>query len=256
MTNSVLVGGAWKYGTWEYVLVGGVWKSISERNIKIGTAWMSDQPAASYMTGLVSWWKGEDNANDSQGTNHGSLWGGSLPPLPYGPGEVNRAFQFANPGLPQLNWVDVPNDASLNVGQISLEAWINRDGAWSTYDPIIKKVTYSLEFNGNNLSLWLKIGGAWKQSAVYTIALHTLYHVIATYNGTNIILYINGVPQGVPTNAPGAIDADASTSLQIARDPSNGARCFWGMIDEASLWSRGLTAAEALTIYSRGSLGK
>jgi len=44
MTNSINIGGVWKYGTYEYILVGGAWKAISERNIKIGASWMSDQP--------------------------------------------------------------------------------------------------------------------------------------------------------------------------------------------------------------------
>lgn len=210
----------------------------------------------SYFIGLVSWWKGENNADDAIGSNNGSLWAGSAPPLPYGAGQVGTAFWFPNPGLPQLNWVTVPNDASLNVTQISIEAWINRTGVWSAYDPIIKKKNYSLEFNGNLLSLWLLIGGVWKQSASYAVSLGVLYHVIATYDGTTILLYINGVAYGAPVNAPGSIDVDATTTLEIGKDPSQITRYFWGMEDEVSLWNRALTAAEALAIYNKGTAGK
>src|SRR5262249_48172926 len=40
--------------------------------------------------GLVSWWRGEGNANDAQGGNNGALVGG----VSYAPGKVGQAFSF------------------------------------------------------------------------------------------------------------------------------------------------------------------
>ncbi|HVM47905.1 MAG TPA: protease pro-enzyme activation domain-containing protein, partial [Candidatus Acidoferrum sp.] len=70
--------------------------------------------------GLVSWWQGEGNASDWNGTNNGVLEG----PVGFASGRVGQAFD--------LNGTDadvrVPASASLNLALadgITIEAWIN-----------------------------------------------------------------------------------------------------------------------------------
>lgn len=59
---------------------------------------MSAIPAAAACTippsGLVSWWRAENNANDERGTNPGSLQGG----LGFAAGQVGQAFNFTGNG--------------------------------------------------------------------------------------------------------------------------------------------------------------
>src|SRR5262245_15525608 len=64
--------------------------------------------------GLVSWWRGEGNANDSVGSNHGALRGGTG----FGPGRVGQAFAFDGVD----DWVFVPDSASLRLtGALTFE---------------------------------------------------------------------------------------------------------------------------------------
>jgi hypothetical protein len=63
---------------------------------------------ATLPAGLVSWWAGEDSANDSYGTNNGTLQGG----MSFVPGKVGQAFSFNGTNA----YVAVPASSSLNVG--------------------------------------------------------------------------------------------------------------------------------------------
>ena len=69
------------------------------------------------MPGLVSWWKGEGNAQDSGGSRHGTVVGDTT----FVPGKVGQAFSFDGDG----DYVQVPNAASLEPTTISVEAWVN-----------------------------------------------------------------------------------------------------------------------------------
>ena len=71
-------------------------------------------------SGLVSWWRGENNALDMVSGNHGALQGVAG----FTPGEVGQAFRLTNASV----YVRVPASPSLNVGTNSgftMELWIN-----------------------------------------------------------------------------------------------------------------------------------
>jgi hypothetical protein len=71
------------------------------------------------LSGLVAWWKGQNNAFDSIGTNNGITTA-----ITYANGEVGHAFDFNGSG----SFVRVPASPSLNVGLASgftVEMWVN-----------------------------------------------------------------------------------------------------------------------------------
>ena len=70
-------------------------------------------------SGIVAWYKAEDNADDAVGNNHGTAYA-----ITYGPGKVGRAFQFDGGGF-----VRVPDAPSLNSAAITVEAWVKSSGA-------------------------------------------------------------------------------------------------------------------------------
>src|SRR6516225_7620918 len=70
------------------------------------------------VSGIVSWWPGEGNALDIQGTNNGTFTN----PI-FSAGEVGQAFSFDGSG----NNVRIPASASMNVGAgsgMTIEAWV------------------------------------------------------------------------------------------------------------------------------------
>jgi hypothetical protein len=86
------------------------------------------------------------------------------------------------------------------------------------------------------------------------IATGVWHHVAWTYDQSAMKLYLNGIP--VATNTIGAHTIVASSSnLRISGD-DNDHVYFDGLIDEASIYHRALSAAEIQAIYQAGSAGK
>src|SRR5437773_7083172 len=70
-------------------------------------------------SGLVSWWRGEGNANDTADGNNGSPIGA----LGYGSGEVGQAFVLDG----SSSYIQVAASPSLNIGTgsgVTIECWI------------------------------------------------------------------------------------------------------------------------------------
>ena len=67
--------------------------------------------------GLLGWWRGEGNALDSVGTNHGRFFNGAT----IVPGQVGQAFSITSPN----QCVKIPDAPALNpTNGLSLEAWV------------------------------------------------------------------------------------------------------------------------------------
>ena len=76
--------------------------------------------------GVISWWRGEGNANDAIGSNHGALMNGAS----FAPGLVGTAFQFD--GINDV--VSIPDAPSLRLNLLSprtIEAWAFRTSSAS-----------------------------------------------------------------------------------------------------------------------------
>ena len=207
--------------------------------------------------GLTNFWPGDGNANDVAGGVAGTLQNGAT----FAPGEVGQAFSLDGVD----DYVSVPDAPSLNpTNAITVEAWINRTAAVGSFDPVVKKAGigldwstgYTIEFSGNSITFWVysqSVG--WRRSELGTVQLGTWTHVAGVYDGTGIQLYLNGTAVGGPTPSPGPI-APSPNPLNIGRDPSNPDRLYRGLIDEASIYNRALSASEVQSLFSAGSKGK
>ena len=79
--------------------------------IGTGSAW------ADLTDGLVAHWKLDGDANDSAGSNDGTLVNGPV----WTAGQIDGALSFSN----GVDYVDCGNDASLDITDaITVEAWI------------------------------------------------------------------------------------------------------------------------------------
>lgn len=144
--------------------------------------------------------------------------------------------------------VAMGNPASLNMTTaISLEAWV-----YSTNTTGDKKIitkfgdvalddAYSLQTVNGEPQFNLDLGAGWQTcGAGTTLSTNTWYHIAATYDGANMIIYINGVEQNAIAQT-GNIDVSAST-FKIGNWASGN---FWaGQLDEVRVWNTARTAAE------------
>jgi len=151
----------------------------------------------------------------------------------------------------------------LNAGQFNLsgnamtfEGWV-KVNAFKTGFPYISSVmgievgdsnSAMLRFGDGNLAnnklqFILSFGSAQvKLNTTTTFATNTWYHVAATYDGSAMKIYINGV---LDASAPASGNFTANGILYLGRNYDN-SRSLNGFLDEFRVWKRALTATEIL----------
>jgi hypothetical protein len=83
------------------------------------------------------------------------------------------------------------------------------------------------------------------------------HHVAATWDATSITLYVDGVVAASAPSQGGSLNAAASTPFRLGSKSGIGPPFrYEGLIDEPSIWSRALSAAEISEIQNRSSAGK
>ena len=121
--------------------------------------------------------------------------------------------------------------------------------------PMFEMATPDAEgFSGNNLgrgsTAWCRI----ESSA--SIADGAWSHLVATYDGSNMRIYINSTLTGTRArtgiiyynnNVPVIIGAGRDSTVQAGKDAFN------GLIDEVGLWDVALSAADITAIYNSGT---
>lgn len=104
-------------------------------------------------------------------------------------------------------YVLVPNSASLNPSQLTVESWVNLDAlAGSALNQFIlskgndgTQGSYYLSQNGEQFHFYLGQNGVDQVYAATTslqVQTHQWYHVAGTYDGANVKIYVNGSLQG------------------------------------------------------------
>ena len=217
--------------------------------------------------GLISWWRGENNANDALGANNGAL---SPSGAGYAPGLVSEAFQFDGTN----GYVSVPDAASLKPANVTVEGWVwldpNLPSNTGGEQIVFKKNTWSAWFEGYSLLKLPVANGDGTSSERFqfvvsrdgdqvvinsqTIAQRGVwYHVAATYDGNQLVLYVNGVPEASAV-AGFPLDYD-TTPLYIGTTGTwqPYLNMFGGLIDEMSLYDRALSSNEIAAIYHSDS---
>jgi hypothetical protein len=222
--------------------------------------------------GLVSWWKGDDDATDHMGNNNGTLENGASFAL----GDVNDAFSFN--GNNQFVLIGQPVPADLQIqNNITLSAWVyltSYPGS-NTYATVVGS-----EYGGNHSGIGLYINGTINMTGVppgsidfdigngsswysaYTttqIPLNqwVLVTAVASANNPDQIYY-NGVlqPAIMPSGetiwngtVPYTGTWFAIGQSVASNDP------FTGLMDEVQVYNTALTAAQVQGIYNAGNAG-
>lgn len=178
-------------------------------------------------------------ANDSSGNNND----GSLMPIypinvsEWVDGISGSALKFD--GID--DYVDCGNDSTLApMNTITLEAWINTNDT-NDYGTIVSKyiaMGYYLRVAPNGKIEFVAAGTTQTSSNVIKPGLW--HHILATYDGSNQRIYVNG-KQVASTNVGGSIP---STPASFKIGKLLGSQIFNGTIDEVSLWSTALGASE------------
>jgi hypothetical protein len=204
--------------------------------------------------GLVSWWKGDGNAQDTTGSNNGSVPSG----VTYGPGRVGQAFVLDG----KSGEVTVPNSLSLNTSGFSVGGWFNLAQAPASGSEFYLASKYDGNSHGwilrlsatlvPALSVAQSLGLQVSATSSTSLMLHKWYYIAASYDGTTANIYVNGVLTGSETLAGGY--TPAATSLVIGAASWFAGGFTNGSIDEFSYYNRALAPVEVQTIVGAGGL--
>lgn len=150
------------------------------------------------------------------------------------------------------DYVTIPHNAALNPSAtMTIEAWIYADNlTTNTYHEIARKTgsdqyLFSFQDNGTILSFGLGVAGSYSELDVPISAgdyVNRWVHVAAVYDGTQKIIYRNGIVIGTEVVA-GSIDTDNTADLFIGSWGGFG-EYFDGRIDEFRLWNVARTQAQ------------
>jgi len=170
--------------------------------------------------------------------------------------DANQAYSF-NGGQQDIF---VPDSASLEfTNRLTMAAWVNFN-AGGNYNPrIISK------FNINGFELFTWGTSSQRQVGFYTYAdaailTSTQYinagewsYIVATYDGTNKNLYINGV---LDSSVATSCVFNNSGNLIIGENSENGLDNYAGLIDNVRIYNRALSPTEVAQLYALESEGE
>ena len=231
------------------VVVTNIAGSVTSSNATLTVTCMSTP------SGLVGFWQGDDSALDSITNQHGYLVAGS-----YVVGKKNTSFQFDG----TTSYVLIPDSAAQRQTNITVEAWVYPTALNSTWKTIVLKARgttehsfalYACSDNANAPRAEIFTSSGYKIAASSSaLTVNAWSHVAATYDGTVLKLYVNGVSVA-STNVSSPIVYSAGP-LSIGGNKVFGDEFFTGKIDETGIYNRALSATEIADIHLAGSLGK
>ena len=211
------------------------------------------------MGGLAGYWPFSEGAGSKTDDASSASHPGALSGTTWTTGKHGKGLAFnGSSSYVSLGNFDVPGSA------ITLAAWIKADTLGSSDPRIISKANGSAEKDhyfmlgttqasgANRLRFRLKTGGSTKTliASSGNVPTGQWAHVVATYNGATMRLYLNGVLVG-SMPASGTITVNSSVPVAIGRNPQTyGA--FDSIIDLVIIYNREFTTSELGSLYSSG----
>jgi len=198
--------------------------------------------ALSAEEGLIGYWKFDEGTGDVASDSSGNKNDGKIVRGPeWVNGKFGKALKFDSGKTQKVEIANSDSFAKI-VTAVTIEAWINpaNFSAWMSFG-VKGDITYGMFINPSALVRFHYSGGSTLDTPANTIKANEWTHVVGTYDGKTVKVYLNGVVKA-ELNANAAIPANAATFViggtQDSRD------WYAGMLDEVKLYSRGLTADE------------
>jgi hypothetical protein len=162
----------------------------------------------------------------------------------------------------QRQYVDVPQSNALDVNRYTLAAWVRYTGVQTPdtldrWEVLEKAGAYWLNIRTNGR---IRAGGFyggcannqyWKFfDSTGTVATNTWTHVAATYNGSRLVLYIDGRASGSFNVTGTTCSNDEPLAVGAKNAPAKGLlEAFWdGQLDDVRVYNKALTATQVAAL--------
>ncbi len=215
-------------------------------------------------SGIIAWWSFDETsgniAADRTGKNPGAWINGPVP----SPGEVRGAYLFSG-----SNYVVAQDSPLWNLGanDFTIELWANFVTApgGSVGEPAA--ILIANDEGPNNVAKWFfGVGGGYLYFHIngpqlgpqffplvpFSPGVGRWHHLAVTRTGSTYTVYIDGVASGTATN--NYVIPDPHAPLTIAE--GEGIGFTQGLLDEVTVYNRGLRPEEIAAIHGAGSSGK
>ncbi len=202
---------------------------------------------------IYSWWKAENNADDSVGMNDGTMTNGAT----FASGMVGQAFSLD--GSNDVVRVDHQPNISFAANEpMTAYMWVYPTalpdthllGKRGTCYDAGQSANYQLGY-GISTGLNFNAGGNVLSTGI-PLLLNTWQHVAVTADGANLRLYMNGQQVG---SAAGTLGPETTAPLMIGGACDGVGATFPGRLDEVTVVGRAMSAIEIQAIYKAGSAG-
>ncbi|PYS58734.1 MAG: hypothetical protein DMF74_22955, partial [Acidobacteria bacterium] len=177
---------------------------------------------------------------------------------PFAAGKVAQAFNFDG----QSRYAQFPNDPAQDpTAEVTIDAWVffnQTPDAAGHIMSIVAKSDFGRDLDlqaeqDNRFHFYVAFGGL-NVASTTVIQSGRWYHVAATYKAnTELKMYVNGVLEN--TRAITVAREANGKPLGIGESPFFRLRFFKGLIDEAHMFNRALSAAEVQSIFAADSAG-
>ncbi|MCD6013653.1 MAG: type sorting protein, partial [Flavipsychrobacter sp.] len=144
------------------------------------------------------------------------------------------------------DYVSIPNNSALNISSnITIESWIKITNTSTNIQNVVCKSQCSGSNNGyifprtdnawTNMNGYLHIAGSWRVLTGPAPSANVWHHCALTYNGSTILMYIDGV-QVASMSQSGSITTN-SNPLSIGVQVGCSSEHFGGAVDEVKIWN-------------------
>lgn len=199
-------------------------------------------------SGLAAWYPAQNNTNDAVAGNNGTLQGGAT----YADGFVGRAFIFNG----TTAYVEAPSTpANQPTAAGTQDAWVffhQTPSAAGHHMEIIGAGGLNTDFDLVAFSddkFYFYIAAGTHVASTTVVQTGVWYHVAGTWDSTGLRIYVNGVLEN--TTAVSNLTRGANNlPIQIGGSATFGGRLFNGLIDEAHIFDRALSALEVEDIFN------
>ena len=210
---------------------------------------------------LVGHWEVDEGSGtmllDSSGLGNDATISGSTT---WVPGVIGDAVSFNGTG----DYATVTDDASLDItDQITIATWVRPETAATQY--LVKKASLSASPGGYELALssptaanvqkfFVRFnrnatGDTYRVNSDEPYPLDTWSHVAATYDGSTIRLYVNGVEAAPPLAAAISIESN-DLPLRFSGDMGSAIYDLDGSLDDIRIYHRSLNPSEIAALAS------
>ena len=234
---------------------GGTLASVYEKGSKLGL-----EPLDYGDASLVGYWPLDEGtssvAYDDSGSNATDTWYGAVTGTSgyYSAGKIGPyAGAFDGTSTYVIN--NASNTALNLTNAMTLVAWVKVNASGTDMKAISKRPSYVLTVYNNNIpETEIFISGSSHDTRSVgggtTLVNGVWYQIAGTYDGTTLKTYVNGVLDR-QLAVSGTMDTTAD-AVNLGKTADGMANYFSGLIDDARVYNRAMSAAEIAALYAGG----